>query len=120
MAMTKKDIFALTAGAILLVGISAGAGAYYVNSDDDAAQSQQRAVKVSHNNTNPTDTAPATTVPACDDDNIVGKVLGGAAGGIAGSQIGSGNGKTAATIGGSVGGTLLGEEYIPTKNVTCR
>jgi hypothetical protein len=58
--------------------------------------------------------------PACNDDNIVGKVTGGLAGGLIGSQIGSGSGKTAATIGGAVGGTIVGEEYIPTKNVTCR
>ena len=34
MAMTKKDIFALTAGAILLVGVTAGASAYYLNNDE--------------------------------------------------------------------------------------
>jgi uncharacterized protein YcfJ len=59
-------------------------------------------------------------LPACDDDNIVGKVAGGLAGGLLGTQVGGGRGKTAATIGGSVGGTVLGEKYIPTKNVTCR
>lgn len=58
--------------------------------------------------------------PRCDDKNIVGTVAGGAVGGIAGSQIGNGAGKTAATIGGVLGGALLGNQYIPTRNVTCR
>lgn len=58
--------------------------------------------------------------PACDDGNIAGTVLGGAAGGVIGSQIGDGSGQTAATIAGVAGGALLGREYIPTRNVTCR
>jgi outer membrane lipoprotein SlyB len=58
--------------------------------------------------------------PRCDDKNIVGTIAGGAAGGIVGSQIGQGKGKTAATIGGVVGGAYLGNEYLPTRNVTCR
>jgi outer membrane lipoprotein SlyB len=58
--------------------------------------------------------------PACDDKNIVGTVGGGVAGGLVGSQIGKGSGKTAATIGGVVGGAYLGNQYLPTRNVTCR
>ena len=122
MVMTKKDIFALTAGAILLVGVTAGASAYYMNQDEWAEN--ERSTRVSNvepaSGTQQPVQAQATAQPACDDDNIVGKVLGGAAGGVAGSQFGSGNGQTAATIGGTVGGTLLGEKYIPTHNTTCR
>ena len=58
--------------------------------------------------------------PQCNDSNIVGTLAGGAVGGIAGSQIGHGNGKTAATIGGALGGAVLGNQFIPTQNVTCR
>lgn len=122
MPMTKKDIFALTAGAILLVGITAGASAYYLNNDNgenERAQSVSQ-VQPTTSGANMAQTAPAQPQPACDDDNIVGKVVGGVGGGLIGSQIGGGSGKTAATIGGSVGGTILGEEYVPTKNVTCR
>jgi len=119
--MTKRDIFALTAGAILLVGITAGASAYYLNSDNDAVEERTQAVSQLHPATATTTTqaAPAP-LPECDDDNIVGKVVGGVGGGLLGSQVGDGSGKTAATIGGSVGGTILGEKYVPTKNVTCR
>ena len=58
--------------------------------------------------------------PRCDDSNIVGTIVGGAGGGIVGSQVGKGSGKTAATIGGVLGGAYLGNQYIPTRNVTCR
>lgn len=129
MAMNKKDIFAVTAAAILLVGLGAGASAYYINYDDiHSGANAAEAERVSYTEpaagttrqvqTQQVQQAPAQ--PACDDDNIVGKVIGGVGGGLIGNQIGKGNGNTAATIGGSVGGTLLGEEYIPTRNVTCR
>ncbi|MGE4313794.1 MAG: glycine zipper 2TM domain-containing protein [Pseudobdellovibrionaceae bacterium] len=58
--------------------------------------------------------------PSCDDGNIVGTVAGGVAGGVVGSQFGKGNGKTATTIGGALGGAVLGNQFIPTRNVTCR
>ncbi len=115
--MNKRDALALGAGAVLLVAITAGASAYVMTMDDapDAQSAQKASV------TSTASRAPAQApVPACDDDNIVGKVLGGVGGGVAGAQFGKGNGKTAATIGGAVGGQLLGEEYIPTRNVTCR
>lgn len=64
--------------------------------------------------------ATAQPLPRCDDKNIVGTVAGGAAGGVIGNQFGKGSGKTAATIAGIAGGALLGNEYIPTRNVTCR
>jgi uncharacterized protein YcfJ len=59
--------------------------------------------------------AAAQVAPAagCDDNNIV-------AGGVVGSQVGKGSGKTAATIGGTLGGAYLGNQAIPTRNVTCR
>lgn len=62
----------------------------------------------------------APAQPKCDDSNIVGTAVGGVAGGIAGNQIGNGKGKTVATIGGVLGGAYLGNQYIPTRNVTCR
>ena len=117
--MKTKSIIALGAGTILLIGATAGASVYVMeNMNDDAVSETVSKARVSSSN----ETVNYTTThqPTCDDDNIVGKVVGGAAGGVLGSQIGDGSGKTAATIGGSVGGTLLGEEYIPTKNVTCR
>ncbi len=58
--------------------------------------------------------------PPCDDKNIVGTVGGAAAGGLVGSQIGHGTGKTVAVIGGVLGGGYLGNQYIPTRNVSCR
>jgi len=119
--MTKKDMLTLGAGAFLLVAITAGASAYVLTKDDAAAPKSENVQRVSASTTTNTQAAaPQPRQVACDDDNIVGKVAGGLIGGVAGSQFGSGNGKTAATIGGSVGGTLVGEEYIPTRNVTCR
>lgn len=59
-------------------------------------------------------------VVKCNDSNIVGTVAGGVLGGIVGNQFGGGAGKTAATIGGTLGGAYVGNQYIPTRNVTCR
>lgn len=116
MKTKTKNIVALGAGVILLMGATAGASVYVMK---DQAHERPSTRTLAHETV--TFNEPRTeALPPCDDDNIVGKVVGGAAGGIAGSQIGSGKGKTAATIGGAVGGALLGEEYIPTKNVTCR
>lgn len=120
--MKTKSIIALGAGAILLIGVSAGASVFVMEQMTGETPAKVYSEKVSTSGTVTVSQAqpPPLPLPACDDDNIVGKVVGGAAGGIAGSQIGSGTGKTAATIGGAVGGSLLGEEYIPTQNVTCR
>lgn len=126
--MKTKGIIALGAAAILLVAATAGASVYIMDNKAEEQVSQAETTKVStRENRIVTQAQPVqqvqrapAPVPVCDDDNIVGKVVGGAAGGLAGSQIGGGSGKTAATIGGAVGGTLLGEEYIPTRNVTCR
>jgi len=118
--MKTKNIMALGAGAILLMGVTAGASVYVMEKKTDETPAKVASAKVLSHETITYRQAQPPPLPACDDDNIVGKVVGGAAGGIAGSQFGRGNGKTAATIGGAVGGSLLGEEYIPTKNVTCR
>lgn len=58
--------------------------------------------------------------PPCDDRNIVGTVLGGLGGGLVGSQVGKGNGQVAATAVGVAAGAVAGNEYIPTRNVTCQ
>ena len=122
--MNTKTIVAIVAGAILLVGATAGASVYMIEKNSDANVEELKtssAIQTSNKEETITYSEPRQAPrPACDDDNIVGKVVGGAAGGVAGSQFGKGNGKTAATIGGTIGGSLLGEEYIPTKNVTCR
>ncbi|MGB4107360.1 MAG: glycine zipper 2TM domain-containing protein [Alphaproteobacteria bacterium] len=115
--MKTKSLIALGAGAILLIGATAGASVYVMENMVDESPSS---TKTSAQETVTFNQPQMAALPPCNDDNIVGKVVGGAAGGLAGSQIGSGGGKTAATIGGAVGGSLLGEEYIPTKNVTCR
>ncbi len=119
--MKTKSIIAIGAGAILLIGATAGASVYVMENMDGNEPSDMNKARVSSNETiTYNQPRQVSTQPACDDDNIVGKVVGGTIGGIAGNQIGGGSGKTAATIGGSVGGTVLGEEYIPTDNVTCR
>src|SRR5687768_7212627 len=118
--MKTKSMIAVAAGLILLVGATAGASVYGMANRDNDKPAAVHSTKASAPETITVNQRRPPALPECDDDNIVGKVVGGAAGGIAGSQIGSGNGKTAATIGGAVGGALLGEEYIPTQNVTCR
>lgn len=79
MPMTKRDIFALTAGAILLVGITAGASAYYLNSDDAVEERSQAVSQIqpAAATTRTTTQAAPAPLPECDDDNIVGKVVGG-------------------------------------------
>ena len=62
----------------------------------------------------------AQAQPPCDDKNILGTLAGGVAGGVLGNQVGSGSGRTVATVGGAVGGAYLGNEYLPTRNATCR
>lgn len=119
-----KKIFLIAAGVVGLVAVTAGATTYIASDSMRSEETGSAEVQVSSSAPAPTQTTANTTTtqaaPACDDDNIVGKVIGGAAGGAAASNIGKGSGKTAATIGGAVGGSLLGEEFLPTKNVTCR
>ncbi|HRQ60946.1 MAG TPA: glycine zipper 2TM domain-containing protein [Alphaproteobacteria bacterium] len=116
--MNTKDIALITLGAIVLVLVTAGASAYVLTQPKDEPA---KAEKITWSGERAQPRAQPQQVAAnCDDDNIVGKVVGGVGGGLLGSQVGKGGGKTAATIGGSVGGTLLGEEFIPARNVTCR
>ncbi|HEU4839728.1 MAG TPA: glycine zipper 2TM domain-containing protein [Micavibrio sp.] len=124
--MSKRQILAWGLGAVALVLLTAGASALItrevIESKKPAAESASvvaPATKQKITWNEPRRQAPPTP-PPCNDGNIVGKVVGGLGGGLVGSQIGSGSGKTAATIGGAVGGTVLGGEYIPTENVTCR
>lgn len=123
--MKRNEIIAVGLGAFALIALSAGAGAWVMS--QPAAVEEAPVVSQSSKKETITWREPARQQPVavqqatnCDDDNIVGKVVGGVGGGLVGSQIGGGKGKTAATIGGALGGTLLGEELIPTKNVTCR
>lgn len=116
MKTKTSNILAVGAGVLLLMGATAGASVYFMGNNDQADNS----IKVSSNETVANSQTSSSSQANCNDDNIVGKVIGGIGGGLIGNQVGGGSGKTAATIGGSVGGTLLGEEYIPTKNVTCR
>jgi len=113
----KKQALGLITVVAVLTALTVSAGAYFMSQpkapEDTVSKGSVKA-------TTQVQPQQQQVVRNCDDDNIVGKVIGGAAGGVVGSKFGKGNGKTAATIGGSVGGTLLGEEYIPTKNVTCR
>lgn len=117
--MGKKDIALIVLGALLLVMATAGASAYVLRGQPaDNNRSSKETISWSAPRAEAPRAQPARV--ACNDDNIVGKVVGGVGGGLVGNQIGKGKGNTAATIGGAVGGTLLGEEYIPTHNVTCR
>lgn len=101
----------LGAGALLLIGGTAAATTYVGRDDQPKTQAavSQQPVRVY-----------AQNEPPCDDKNIVGTLAGGVAGGVLGNQIGSGSGRTVATVGGAVGGAYLGNEYLPTRNATCR
>lgn len=119
--MKRKSAILLGVGAVALLAATAGASAYVTTvMSEDAPKAQTQSAEKVNWSQSASAQPQARAVPACDDDNIVGKVVGGVAGGVVGSQFGKGNGKTATTIGGTVGGTLLGEEYMPTRNVTCR
>jgi uncharacterized protein YcfJ len=123
--MSKKQILAWGLGAMVLVLLTAGASALVTReviesktpATEKAAAVAPKSQKITWNEPR---RQPQPAPPPCNDGNIVGKVVGGLGGGLVGSQIGSGSGKTVATIGGAVGGTVLGGEYIPTENVTCR
>jgi uncharacterized protein YcfJ len=135
--MQRKHMIATVVGAVALVVMTATASALItkqnVTADEDVisetvtTRKEVKAAPVRHSANQPVQRAnpePApqqvAQQPACDDGNIAGTVLGGAAGGVIGSQIGNGSGQTAATIAGVAGGALLGREYIPTRNITCR
>ncbi len=122
--MKRKSIALLTAGAVALIAVTAGASTYIASDrmENNTVKAKTETVKVTA--TQPQQQRRVVqerpAAQPCDDGNIVGKIVGGTAGGVVGSQFGKGNGKTAATIGGAVGGTVLGGEYIPTKNIACR
>jgi uncharacterized protein YcfJ len=98
----------------VLIGLSAGAGAYLLVKNND----QPEPIKVAatqNNNPPPQQVAQSE----CDDANVVGAAIGAVAGGLAGNQIGSGRGQDLATVGGAIGGGYLGQQHIPTRNVLC-
>lgn len=123
MTRKTKNIILASVGAVALVAVAAGAGAYVtqevINDDKPVAARQVSSNAIEWNGDRRQEQAPQRVASNCDDGNIVGTVLGGLGGGILGNQIGSGSGNTAATIGGAVGGAALGNRYIPTDNETC-
>lgn len=112
-------IVAIIAGAIALIALTAMAATYLAR---PATPEPAKQVTVIHRNsgTHYANQQPVARDPACDDKNIVGTGLGAVAGGVLGNQIGGGKGRTVATVGGALGGAYLGNEYLPTRNVTCR
>jgi uncharacterized protein YcfJ len=120
--MNKKAIGLIAAG-IIAVGASAAIGSYMtqqsMRADADIPPPAQHAATHGPAGQHYAAAQPPAQ-PACNDHNIVGTVAGGVAGGVLGSMIGHGTGKTVATIGGAGAGALVGNEVIPTRNVTCR
>ena len=128
--MENKTVFIAAGAAVLLMGASAAVASYYTR--ESVAPTQQTAIAPQPAQvTSQSGTGPAPVhrrhvasarpaQPACDDNNIVGTLAGGVGGGVVGSQFGKGHGNTAATIGGTLGGAYLGNQVIPTRNVTCR
>lgn len=114
-----KTIILASAGALVALVATAGAATYVtkeVINDEKPAASRSDGVAW---NGERQPAQPQRVASACDDNNIIGTVLGGVGGGIIGNQIGSGSGNTVATIGGAVGGAALGNEFIPTDGETC-
>ena len=112
MVITGKQLLIGGGAALLLAGTAA------IASYETRNSMQPQAVA-----TAPPQPAPqqhASGPPPCNDKNIVGTLAGGVAGGVLGNQVGRGSGKTVATVGGALGGAYLGNQYIPTRNVTCR
>lgn len=106
--MQRKHILGISAGAVALVILAGGAGALIMDqkyNSDKAAELAATAPAAgthvaTHEHTTVTQAAPAPAaapIPSCNDENIVGTAIGGA-----------------------LGGAVLGHEYIPTRNVTCR
>ncbi len=121
--MTRKTKHALLigGGALALILATAGASAYVAQRamvEPDKAKSQKEEIVWD----DPKAQAPQPEQQAassCDDANVVGAAIGAVAGGVAGNQIGSGRGQDLATVGGAIGGGVLGQQYIPTRNVLC-
>ncbi len=137
--MQNKNWIIVGIAALILVLVSAGASALITRNNirDEQTVSvtkeetvtkpvvHHKHVREENINWNNRAAAPAPiqqaqALPPCDDKNIVGTVLGGLGGGLAGSQFGKGNGQVAATAVGVAAGAVAGNEYIPTRNVTCR
>lgn len=126
----NNKIIAAVAAVVILVVASAAVASYVTNEKIQAKSEEEIApvhAKAHRHTTNEQRVASNASVnqsapakPACNDRNIVGTVAGAAGGGLLGSQIGNGSGKTAAIIGGVLGGGYLGNQYIPTRNVTCQ
>lgn len=117
--MKNTQFFLLGAAVLTLMAGTAVATMYVANSDEKPAPKQQQA-RIYHQQQPLAYAGTQPSQPACDDKNIVGTLAGGVAGGVLGNQIGSGSGRTVATVGGALGGAYLGNEYLPTRNVTCR
>lgn len=121
MKLTTKQMLAAGVGAIILIGGTAVASSYITRSSLEPTPKSQQA-RVYH--TQPLSMAATQptqpSLPPCDDKNIVGAMGGGVAGGVVGNQFGGGSGKTLATVGGAIGGAYLGNQYLPTRNATCR
>lgn len=121
MTNKTKNIILASAGALALIVIAGGAGAYITQEviNDDKPVAAKQANNIQWNEDRPQAAQPQRVANNCDDGNIIGTIIGGVGGGVVGNQIGSGSGNTVATIGGAVGGAALGNRYIPTDNETC-
>lgn len=129
--MKRNHIILGGIAAAVLIGMSAGAGAYLLVKHNDtpepvkvaATQNKRVGDNIRWDNKQPPPDVPPPSAQRvasnCNDGNIVGTAIGGVGGGIAGSQFGKGDGKTAAAIGGAVVGGYLGNQFIPTHNALC-
>jgi uncharacterized protein YcfJ len=120
MTRDQKKIMGIVFAGVLLASAAAAGAAYYARNAANTQISEAKAKPVTKRPVQHQQVAAAQPAkPSCDDGNVVGTVVGAVGGGLLGSQIGSGHGQTAAAIGGTVGGAYLGQQYIPTQNVTC-
>jgi uncharacterized protein YcfJ len=143
--MEKKDFAIVALTGVLLIAATAEGTMYYVNKSAQAPQEQSKVVSLPTqrpDNIMPAAGEDADSVPApirhhhhvqqqaqqeqaqpassnCNDHNIVGTAVGGIGGGVLGSLLGHGTGKTVTTIGGALAGAYVGNQAVPTQNVTC-
>jgi len=115
----NQKLIVTSAAVLLLMGAAAAIGSYATRESLTPKPAANAGAMPSKNYSQKTASAQPER-PPCNDKNIVGTVAGGVGGGLIGSQIGKGSGNTAAIIGGVAGGALLGNQYIPTRGVTCR
>lgn len=123
MTRTQRKV-AFVAGVVAIMALTAGASAYVATEIADDKKPEKVNAKVSEDKItwneprqNPEPQQQAAS--SCDDANVVGAAIGAVAGGFAGNQIGDGRGQDLATVGGAIGGGVLGQQYIPTRNVLC-